>query len=637
MSYSFFPEKMSAADKSDLSDKATVCRAGILSMTTLAECGHPGGSMSSIDILLTLYKFANISPKNQHEPERDKIIVSIGHISPAVYTALAVNGFFPLDDAVSQFRLAGSIFEGHIERSVPGVEWTTGNLGQGLSVACGFAIAAKQKREECFVYVLMGDGEQQKGQIAEARRLAAKYNLSSIIAIIDRNRLQICGDTSDVMPQDIAAEYAADGWDVLKINGHNYDEIVAAINSAQKKSRPAVIIADTVMGKGASFMEENAKYHGCALSADDCVKAVKELGQEPSLDKYRSMRDRFKIDFFSHNLPLYDINLPAVSGPFYAASADTDCRSASGAALVKLFSASKETGGTPITVFDCDLTGSVKTAEIEKKYPENFFQCGVSEHNTASAAGAASSQGVISFFAGFSMFAVDEVYNQLRMNDINGSNLKVISTHAGIDVGEDGKTHQCIDYLGLARNMFGFQVIVPADPNQTVHAVHYAARYYGNVHIAMGRSKVPIITDESGSPYFGENYNFEYGKVDALREGRFALISYGGMLYRALEVRDIVGGNLLGVYNAATPISIDERFILKAAESGKIFVLEDHISSTGLYSTVCQILARAGASCVAIPFGVKGYPYSGAPDGVYKLMELDPKSVAEKIRLTLRA
>ena len=146
MSYTFFPEKMSDTARSELVSNAKICRAGILAMTTLAASGHPGGSMSSIDILLTLYKFANISPQNQHNPERDKIIVSIGHISPAVYTTLAVNGFFQINDAISQFRLCGSIFEGHLERSVPGVEWTTGNLGQGVSAACGFALAAKLKK-----------------------------------------------------------------------------------------------------------------------------------------------------------------------------------------------------------------------------------------------------------------------------------------------------------------------------------------------------------------------------------------------------------------------------------------------------------------------------------------------------------
>ncbi|MDR0453684.1 MAG: transketolase [Deferribacteraceae bacterium] len=637
MSNNFFPETLSDTDRSELTENAKICRGNILSMTTLAASGHPGGSMSSIDILLTLYKFAGITPENRLNDKRDRIILSMGHISPAVYATLAVNGFFSIDDAVSQFRLPGSVFEGHIERSVPGVEWTTGNLGQGLSVACGFALAAKLKGEEYFIYTLMGDGEQQKGQIAEARSLASKYNLSNIIVIIDKNRLQICGNTSDVMPQNLSAEYAADGWNVQEINGHNYDEITAAIRAAQKSPVPSVIIADTVMGKGVALMENNVKYHGSPLSVSDYLKAMAELCLEPALEKYKSMRKNFAPDMNRPATPHYNINISDFPGHFYAADADTDCRSASGATLTDLFTASKGKGKTPMLVFDCDLAGSVKTADIEGKFPENFIQCGISEHNTATAAGAASSQGVITFFAGFTMFTVDEVYNQLRMNDVNDSNLKVISTHAGMDVGEDGKTHQCIDYLGLMRNLFGFKVIAPADPNQTVHAIRYAAAIFGNAHIAMGRSKIPVITDESGNPYFGESYSFEYGSIDELRKGRYPIISYGCMLYRALKVREIAGGDLLGVYNAATPTDINIKSITKLAESGIIFVLEDHIPASGLYSTICQILMKAGIACKVIPFGVERYPDSGAPDGIFKLMGLDPESVAAKIRLLLQA
>ncbi len=637
MPYHFFPEKISDAVRLELASSAKICRGNILTMTTLAASGHPGGSMSSIDILLALYKFADITPENRLKEGRDRVIVSIGHISPGVYTALACNGFFPMDDAVSQFRLAGSIFEGHIERAVPGVEWTTGNLGQGLSAACGFALAARLKGEESFIYTLMGDGEQQKGQISEARRLAVKYDLSNIIAFVDKNCLQISGETCNIMPQNIAAEYAADGWDVQEINGHSYDEIVSAVLRAQKNPRPSVIIAHTIMGKGVSFMEGKAKYHGSALSADDYVRAMNELGLEPSLEKQKTARKKFAPDMSKHTLPKYALNLPVTPHRLYPASADTDCRSAAGAAMADLVAASTEAGRTPAMVFDCDLAGSIKTTEIEKKYPERFIQCGISEHNAAASSGAASSQGVVPFFTTFTMFAVDEVYNQLRMSDINGSNMKVVSTHAGVDVGEDGRTHQCIDYLGLMRNPFGFKVIAPADPNQTDHAVRYAAGVYGNVHVVMGRSKVPVITDNKGNPYYGENYKFTYGRIDEVRNGKYPLVSYGGMLYRALKVRDILGGELLGVYNAATPTDIDVNTVAKIAEAGTLFVLEDHNPVSGLYSTICQALGKLGIACKVIPFGVEQYPCSGTPDDVFKLLGLDPESVAAKIKQHLQA
>ena len=619
-----FPQSISASDRQALKEAALKARGAILSMTTLAASGHPGGSMSSIDMLIALYKYANISPSNCKAKERDKIITSIGHISPAVYAALGEKGFFNTDEAISQFRLAGSLYEGHIERLVTGVEWTTGNLGQGLSVACGLALTNRIKNTKNNIFVIMGDGEHQKGQISEARRFAAKYKLAEITVLLDHNRLQISGDVSAVMPQNFAAEYESDGWAVFTADGHDFDSLISALREAQTSSKPTLIIASTVMGKGVSFMENKAKYHGSPLSTDDYKKAMAELGLKDRLDEYKKLRDAYRPNHHSK-----DFSYPIKTSDkttYYTADIKTDCRSAFGTALEKLVADSE----TPIAVFDCDLAGSVKTGGVEKSRPDRFFQAGISEHHTATMAGALSSCGIITFFAGFTMFAVDEVYNQLRLNDINFTNLKVVSTHAGIDGGEDGRTHQCIDYLGLMRNLFGFRLIAPADPNQTDHAVRYAAGRFGNFHIVMGRSKLPVITDEGGKPLFGEDYKFEYGKIDEVRKGKYPLLSYGTMLARALKVREL--GADIGVYNVSTPLSPDNAHILKLAKVGKIFVYEDHISASGLYATICEILASEGVACKVIPFGVKAYPFSGTPDDIFKLMELSPEIVAKKIK-----
>lgn len=174
-----------------ISQQAIIARKSILTMTTISASGHPGGSMSSIDLLLSVYNVMHHDPQNPDMDDRDRLVVSIGHISPAVYSTLGILGYVNLEEAVSHFRQFGSIFEGHIERDVPGVEWSSGNLGQGLSAAVGFAIASKIKDVDYHVYVLMGDGEQQKGQLSEARRFASKYKLSNLTAIVDYNRLQI--------------------------------------------------------------------------------------------------------------------------------------------------------------------------------------------------------------------------------------------------------------------------------------------------------------------------------------------------------------------------------------------------------------------------------------------------------------
>jgi len=290
----------------ELENLSSQCKADILAMTTLAASGHPGGSMSSIDMYLTLFKCANLFPDTPNNPDRDRIVTSHGHTSPGVYAALARNGFFNIDDAISGFRRAGSIFEGHVERIVPGIEWGTGNLGQGLSVGCGFAMAAKINRKNYNTFVVMGDGEQQKGQISEAREFAAKNKLTHLTVLIDNNHLQISGNIKDIMPQNIKENFISDGWNVIEINGHDFNQIYESLYKAVNDDKaPTAIIADTVMGKGVSFMENIAKFHGVPLNEEDFYKAVKELSVEMDLEKYKKMRGKTSLlIFIGHQLKL---------------------------------------------------------------------------------------------------------------------------------------------------------------------------------------------------------------------------------------------------------------------------------------------------------------------------------------------
>ncbi|MEM2931011.1 MAG: transketolase C-terminal domain-containing protein, partial [Thermoproteota archaeon] len=195
-------------------------------------------------------------------------------------------------------------------------------------------------------------------------------------------------------------------------------------------------------------------------------------------------------------------------------------------------------------------------------FPSNFFQVGVQEHTTATIAGAASIQGVVSFFVDFGVFGVDETYNQHRLNDINRTSLKVVVTHCGLNVGEDGKTHHCIDYVGVFRNLYGFRVIVPADANQTDRATRFIASTPGNFLLAVGRSKLPIITDEAGKEVFGENYVFKYGRAEVLRSGRDAAIfTMGSIAHKAVSAWERLrdkGVNVM-VVNVSCPLEVDEK------------------------------------------------------------------------------
>lgn len=635
MNFQDFSKKIANLDYDKLSREALICRGDILNMTTLAASGHPGGSMSSIDALLTVYSAANISKTNIRHPERDRIFISHGHISPAVYSCLSLKGILPKEEFIAYFRKAGSMYEGHIERSVPGVEWTTGNLGQGLSAACGAAVAGKVNGQDFDIYVLMGDGEQEKGQITEGRRFAVKYGLSNITVIIDYNKLQISGSINGVMPSmNIAESFSSDGWDVLTVCGHDFREMAGALLKAKSSDKPVCIIAETVMGKGVSFMENKEKYHGAPLTEEEYYKAMKELGLEPKLDKYKAMRKGFV--WAAPHIKAENPRQTVHTGTrrVYSAETATDNRSAFGTALNDLVKINKEKGGAAIAVFDCDLAGSVKTASIEKDFPENFFQCGISEHHTAVCAGAASTNGVVSFFADFGMFGIDEVYNQQRLNEINSTNLKVVTTHTGIDVGEDGKTHMCIDYIGLLKNIFGFKIIVPADPNETDAVIRYAAKESDNFNIAMGRSKLPVITKEDGSVFFDETYEFTYGAGVILREGKEnVIVSYGSTTHRAVAARDILKekGVDIAVIHIPSPSFINEDTFKKITSYKNVFVYEDHISWTGLFGTIANMAALSGVSVKLAPYGVNEFPISGASNEVYDMMGLSPKKIADKI------
>ncbi len=196
---------LSGRDLNELERLAKVCRGDIVKMTTVANSGHPGGSMSSIDIFLSIYSQARINPDDPYNSLRDRVIVSHGHTSPGVYAALGRLGFLDIDEAIAGFRHAGSIYEGHITRGIPGVEWTTGNLGQGLSAGVGMALASKLTGKDFRVFVSMSDAEQAKGQVAEARRTAAKYDLNNLVVVIDYNDAQISGKASEIMYVDIKA------------------------------------------------------------------------------------------------------------------------------------------------------------------------------------------------------------------------------------------------------------------------------------------------------------------------------------------------------------------------------------------------------------------------------------------------
>lgn len=251
-----------------------------MQMVFRAASGHIGGSLSAMDILTELYfEQLRVDPERPQAPERDRFVMSKGHCTPALYSILALRGYFP-EKQLELFRSIEGHMSGHPDMvHVPGVDMSTGSLGQGLSAAVGMAIAGKMDSAAYRVYALMGDGEIEEGQIWEAAMSAAKYKLDNLCGIVDVNGLQIDGRTADVMPSEpLDAKFAAFGWNVIKADGHDFDSLRAALAAAEaEKDRPSVILAKTVKGKGVSFMENDPGWHGKAPNAEQYEQAMAEL------------------------------------------------------------------------------------------------------------------------------------------------------------------------------------------------------------------------------------------------------------------------------------------------------------------------------------------------------------------------
>ncbi len=266
----------------DLKLSAANIRKMILEGTHAAKSGHPGGSLSSADILTYLYKKEmNTSPKRANDPDRDRFVLSKGHAAPLLYAVLAECGYIPKED-IKTLRKADSYLQGHPDmKGTLGVDMSTGSLGQGISVACGMALAGKLDNKNYRVYALLGDGECEEGQVWEAAMFAAHYKLDNLCAFLDFNGLQIDGAVTDVMnPTPFDKKFEAFNWNVIVINGHSFEEIEGALNAAKEtKGKPTIIIANTTKGKDVSFMENQASWHGAAPNDEQYAAAIKEIDE----------------------------------------------------------------------------------------------------------------------------------------------------------------------------------------------------------------------------------------------------------------------------------------------------------------------------------------------------------------------
>ncbi len=607
------------------------CRRSILEMVTNAQSGHPGGSLSCIDYLSLLYVM-RLCESNE------AIVVSNGHISPAVYSVLAELGVIPKARVIETFRKPDDIYEGHVNRQVPGVFYGTGPLGIGASVASGMAVANVLQKKEERVFLLMGDGENQEGQAYEMMNFAAKYRLANLILFIDYNQVQLTDSLANIMPLQVKKHYEAAGWNVIEVDGHDFAAMAAALTAAlAEKDRPSVLIGHTVMGEGVEFMaktgrEHKADWHGKAPKKEDTASALAEI--ELSAEEQAILAEGLKNLKVNIKTPLKP-DVAAVNvgvAKTYAADVMTDCRGAYGAALVDL-----ATLNPHIVALTADLSESVKTDGVKKAFPERHIECGIAEQHMVSASGGLSLRGLVPFCSTFGAFMTSRAKDQARVNDINETNVKMVATHCGLSVGEDGPTHQVIDDVSSFAGFFHTQIFEPADPNQCDRIIRYIAATYGNFYVRMGRAKIPVITKEDGTPFFGDGYEFKPGKADVIRSGKKAtIVASGPMVHYALKAAENLGGDI-EVIVVSSFIPFDSETVMASAKkTGRVLTIQDHNTDTGLGSFVQEALFEAGVQAPVKRMGVSAYQLSGTADALYEKAGLSVQDIEKNVNLLLK-
>lgn len=606
------------------------CRRSIVEMTKNSQSGHPGGSLSSIDYLSVLYAFLL-------GQTGEKIVVSNGHISPAVYSVLGEMGYIPREEAIATFRKIGSIYEGHVTRHVKGVWYGTGPLGVGVSAATGFALAEQLRGSDAFTYALIGDGEAQEGQVYEMMHFARKYAMEKLIVFVDYNKVQLSDSLEEIMPLDLQRTFEAAGWRVVSFDAHDFSAIWNALSEAHHGTgQPVLLLGNSIMGKGVELMEpqgraHKATWHGVAPKPDEADAAMIQLALTPEeqtqLETFRSQpRWTPEEPHFEASLT----HLPVQTGTprVYEAGKPVDCRSAYGNALVDLVKLNPT-----IVAATADLRESVKTAGVAEVDPKRHIECGIAEQQMVSMAGGLSLNGFIPFVSTFGAFMTSRAKDQARVNDINLTNVKMVATHCGLSVGEDGPTHQAIDDMGSMLGFFHTMVMEPVDANHTDRLIRYAASHYGNFYIRMGRHKFNVVTTEDGAVFYDENYVYTYGKCDLIREGSaITIAASGAMVSEALAARDALKkthpDHSIEIIAVSSIKQFDDTLLNSIRKTKKVITLEDHNTHSGLGGQLARTLAYEGIQVDAFRMiGVEEYQLSGQWHELYHAAGIDAEAV----------
>jgi len=604
-----------------LQNKATQLRIGSVLATSEAGSGHPSSCCSAADIVAALFfSVMRYDPKNPKAPNSDRFVLSKGHAAPLLYAAWAEAGLFPASDLL-KLRTLASDLEGHPTPRLPFVDMATGSLGQGLPVGIGIALNAKfVDKLDHRTYVLMGDGESVEGSVWESAELARHHGLDSLCAIIDINRL---GQSDPTMLQHdmeaYRARWAGFGWQALIVDGHDLSALLAAFDTAANtKGKPTVLLAKTFKGKGISFMENHPSWHGKPVpKGEETQKAIAELNQQL---KQSSISVAIKKP--ASTAPTTSpVNPLPVS--LYKIGDTVATREAFGVALEALGAANPS-----VVALDADVKNSTYTDKFGKKFPDRFFENFIAEQNMLGAAAGLAACGKIPFVATFAAFFT-RAYDFIRMAAISGSNLKLVGTHVGVSIGEDGPSQMGLEDIAMMAAQPGVTVLYPSDATCTYRLVEAAANHKGMVYLRAGRPKSPVL--------YGPEERFSIGGSKVLRQSAsdvLTIVAAGVTLFEALNAHDQLkaAGIHVRVIDLYSIVPIDRTTLLDSAGSthGRMLTVEDHYAHGGLGDAVLSAVGPEGITVHKL--AVRVIPHSGKPEELVDHFGIGTRSIVEAVK-----
>jgi transketolase len=583
---------------------ATQLRVDSIRSSTAAGSGHPTSSLSAADLMAVLLaRHLHYDWDQAEQPANDHLIFSKGHASPLLYSIFRAAGVISADELLKGYRRFGSRLEGHPTPILPWVDVATGSLGQGLPDAVGIALAgARLDRLPYHVWVLCGDSEMSEGSVWEAMDHASHYGLGNLTVIVDINRLGQRGPTE--LGWNIDAylrRVEAFGCRALPVDGHDLEAIDRALGAsrADEGSRPTVILARTIKGKGVPEVEDKEGWHGKAFPPELAERAIALLGGPSDLTIVGPAPRPGQPAITP--APATPITLPT-----YPIGAKVATRKAYGDTL-RALAARPE-----VVVLDAEVSNSTYAEDFKAVAPERFFEMFIAEQQMIAAAIGISVRGYVAFASTFAAF-LSRAYDFIRMNGISQVNLRLVGTHAGVEIGADGPSQMALEDLASLRAVHGSTLLYPADATATAALVEVMANTPGTVYLRATRGAYPVLYPH------GEEFHVGGAKVMRSSLGdRVALVGAGVTLYECLDACDQLASEgiearVIDLYSVK-PVDVATLLDATAATEGRLVVVEDHYPEGGLGAAVLEALAGAGVHQLRLAhLAVRGLPGSGTP------------------------